>query len=340
MKKYLAIALVLLCGFGSTAVQSQVKMERQFVASKSCPALFSIKKGNNPGNVSVEPGTAYALRGKNREAASHYWIVVPDAEPRERWVQIDCGQVDGSSAATPEVPEKSASQNPTPAQGKSVSRGAFYVLALSWQPTFCEGLPGKAECRSQKPDRADAKQFSLHGLWPQPRRNEFCNVSKSIIALDDAHRWEDLPEPELKRATRDALAKVMPGMQSLLERHEWIKHGTCYPGSSAETYFADAVRLTTAINASAVGRFVLAKAGKRIQSSDLRAQFDAAFGAGAGDRVRVACKPDGNRQLIAEITIGLKGDISAGTPIDQLIAASSPTDPGCPGGILDPAGLQ
>ena len=42
----------------------------------------------------------------------------------------------------------------------------------------------------------------------------------------------------------------------------------------------------------------------------------------------------------AVLTIGLKGDISGGTPVAQLIAASAPTDEGCPGGIVDPVGLQ
>jgi ribonuclease T2 len=133
---------------------------------------------------------------------------------------------------------------------------------------------------------------------------------------------------------------VMPGTQSLLERHEWIKHGSCYPGADAETYFQDAVRLMSTVNTSSVQGFVAANVGKTIQSADLRAKFDEAFGKGAGDRVRVACKPDGNRQLITEITLGLKGNISAGTSVADLIAASSPTDAGCPAGVIDAVGLQ
>ncbi len=56
--------------------------------------------------------------------------------------------------------------------------------------------------------------------------------------------------------------------------------------------------------------------------------------------MRVACDNDDGRQLIVELTIGLKGDLSAGTPVSGLIQASSPTEPGCPGGIIDPVGLQ
>ena len=39
------------------------------------------------------------------------------------------------------------------------------VLAVSWQPGFCETRPRLPECRSQKKSRYDATHFALHGLW-------------------------------------------------------------------------------------------------------------------------------------------------------------------------------
>ncbi|MBI2720040.1 MAG: ribonuclease [Rhizobiales bacterium] len=219
-------------------------------------------------------------------------------------------------------------------------RQPFYVLALSWEPAFCEGFPDKPECRAETPGGFDATHLSLHGLWPQPRSRELCGVDATLKAADDAHRWQDLPEPELTPATRAALDRVMPGTRSLLERHEWIKHGTCYPGRNADTYFKDAVRLIDAVNVSPVQAFLAANVGKSVTTADLRASFDAAFGAGAGERLRIACKDDGNRRLIAEMTLGLRGDISAGTSVAALVAAAPPTSAGCPGGIVDPVGLQ
>jgi ribonuclease T2 len=56
--------------------------------------------------------------------------------------------------------------------------------------------------------------------------------------------------------------------------------------------------------------------------------------------VRIACDQDGNRRLIGEITIGLRGDVLGTGGIGELIAAAPRTDPGCSGGIVDPAGLQ
>ena len=110
-------------------------------------------------------------------------------------------------------------------------------------------------------------------------------------------------------------------------------HGTCYDGGTAERYFSDSVRLTEAVNASPVQDFMEANIGRVIETRDLRAKFDEAFGAGAGDRVRVAC--DG-QDRISEITIGLMGDIPSGASMASLIMASSPTDPGCKKGLVDP----
>jgi len=56
--------------------------------------------------------------------------------------------------------------------------------------------------------------------------------------------------------------------------------------------------------------------------------------------VRIACRRDGNRQLIVEMTLGLKGAIAKNPDIGTLALAAQKTDPGCPGGIVDRAGLQ
>jgi ribonuclease T2 len=77
-----------------------------------------------------------------------------------------------------------------------------------------------------------------------------------------------------------------------------------------------------------------------LQTAELRQAFDAAFGRGAGQRVRVACKRDGDRLLITEITIGLRGDVSNATDIRSLMMASTPTSPGCTAGLVDPVGQQ
>ena len=335
----LLLAAALFAATLTTTAIAQVKMAGSFTASQACPAVASIKKGTNPGNVSVDAGKAYRLLGKNKDQATHYWIEVPGASPTQRWVAIGCGSTDVATQIAPAPPTGAAVNTPNgTVKPKPNPKGAsdgvpFYVLALSWEPAFCEAMQGKAECKSMTSGDYAASHFSLHGLWPQPRRNVFCGVDSSMAALDDQHQWDKLPEPELTAETRAALLKVMPGTQSLLQRHEWIKHGTCYLGGNANTYFSDETRLANQVNTSAVGAFMAANVGKTIQTSDLRSKFDEAFGAGAGQRVRVSCDKQGR---IGEITIGLKGDIPAGTDLAKLIAASEPTDAGCPAGLVDP----
>lgn len=319
----LALALAAL-SLSAGMAASQVPAKGTFTAQKSCPAVQSIKKGTNPGDISVSVGESYRLTGKNKEEATHYLVEVPGAEPAQRWVAAECGSIVTADA------DAAPSQSDQP----------FYVLALSWQPAFCEGHAGKPECSSQYPERFDALNFTLHGLWPQPRSKAYCNVDQGFVAADEAGQWQDLPPLELSADVRERLETVMPGTQSFLERHEWIKHGTCYPGASAQRYYEDSLRLTEAINASDVRRLFSKRSGKMLKTAEIQEQFDAAFGQGAGKRIRIACKDDDSRRLIVEMTIGLKGEIGADTPIADLILASSPTDAGCPGGIVDSAGLQ
>jgi ribonuclease T2 len=324
-------------------------MQGSFVASKACPAFLSIKKQSNPGNVSVAPGQSYMLLGKNKDEATYYWVEVKEAQPRQRWVAVDCGSVNDhpagggsgtSTAASTAAAPATTTATQGSAAGKASGKGApFYVLALSWEPAFCLAMQDKVECKGEQPGGYDATHLSLHGLWPQPRRNEFCNVADPDRANDEAHRWEALPEPRMSAATKAALDHVMPGTQSLLERHEYLRHGTCYP-ADADTYFKDAARLAEEVNNSAVAAFLAANVGKTVQTADLRAKFDEAFGAGAGQRLRVACKGAGGRRLISELTLGLKGDIPSGAPLRGLLAAATATAPGCPSGILDAAGSQ
>ncbi len=338
MKSIFNIAVAALALLASTAF-AQVKMDGQFVASKACPAVVSIKKGTNPDNAVIEAGKSYALLGKNKDQATHYWLNVPGANPAQRWVAIECGSADGAKTASAPAAGGGAAVNTNmgTVKPKKKPKGPkdgipFYVLALSWEPAFCEAMKGKAECKNQTAASYEATHFSLHGLWPQPRANVFCGVDRAMAALDDQHQWEQLPEPQLTPATKAALEKVMPGTQSVLQRHEYIKHGTCYPAGNAEQYFKDAVRLANEVNGSSVQTFMAAHIGKTIQMSDLRAKFDEAFGAGAGDHVRVSCDKAGR---FSEMTIGLKGDIPSGKSLAELIAASETTDAGCESGIVD-----
>lgn len=316
------------------AAHADVKMSGTFVADSACPATQAIKSGKNPGNVSTAAGQSYQLLAGNKDEPTHYLIQVPGADPERRWVKIGCGHVTGGAAT---APMPSGQTKPTSASGKPE-----YVFALSWQPAFCETKASKPECKSQNPAEFDASHFTLHGLWPQPNGNFYCQVSAGDKSNDNPAHWGDLPPVNLDANTRTELDEVMPGTASKLERHEWIKHGTCY-GKSQQEYFADALNLMRAVNASPVRDLFTKNIGKQLTSDEIRGAFNQAFGAGAGDRVRVSClvDPSSGRRLIGEITLGLSGPIGPDSKLADLLLASAPTaKAGCPKGTVDAIGFQ
>ena len=213
------------------------------------------------------------------------------------------------------------------------------VLAVSWQPSFCETRPQRPECRSQTAARFDAEHFTLHGLWPQPRGSVYCGLSEAEESEMRDRRWSRLPAVPLSEDTRRALDRAMPGTQSNLQRHQWMKHGTCY-AVEPETYFRHALMLLGELNGSAVRDFFVESIGERITADEVRRRFDAAFGSAAGDRVVVRCREDGQRRLITELQIHLRGPLDDESRLGERMAAAGTRGTGCRGGIVDPVGLQ
>jgi ribonuclease T2 len=93
----------------------------------------------------------------------------------------------------------------------------FYVLALSWSPSFCEQA-GERAPRQQCGERPYS--FVVHGLWPQYERGfpEFCQN----------------PAPRLNRNIVALMLDMMPAPRLIF--HEWDKHGVC-SGLPARGYF-------------------------------------------------------------------------------------------------------
>jgi ribonuclease T2 len=94
----------------------------------------------------------------------------------------------------------------------------FYVLSLSWSPTYCATAGPRADakqCGAAKPHA-----FVVHGLWPQYERGfpSDCRVTGR----------------QPTRAQVDDMLDIMPSVG--LVRHEWRKHGTC-SGLDPRAYF-------------------------------------------------------------------------------------------------------
>lgn len=96
----------------------------------------------------------------------------------------------------------------------------FYVLSLSWSPTWCDDNDPNG--KSSQCEVGRNRGLIVHGLWPQNERGypDFCPTRQS-----------DRVPSSLGRQYLD----LIPSMG--LIGHQWRKHGTC-SGLSQEDYFA------------------------------------------------------------------------------------------------------
>lgn len=176
-----------------------------------------------------------------------------------------------------------------------------------------------------------AFEFVLHGLWPQPRNNVYCNVSKKQVGMDKNKQWYSLNRLELDSQTRTELSKLMPGYKSNLHRHEWIKHGTCY-GTSADDYYNAAMSLLTQVNDSKVQQYFKHNIGHMVKLEQIRRVFDKEFGEGAGERVSMSCK----RGLVTELWLYLG---SGSSKLDELFKRGEKVKSRCQKGRIDAVGF-
>jgi ribonuclease T2 len=300
--------------------RATLPVDGYLVAGRECPAISSIRRGANPGDVQLTPGIAYPVIGKNRSEATHYLLRIDGAAPQDRWVEVGCGALRTETTA---------------GEGSSAGTAGEHVLAASWQPAFCQLHDHTPECESQTPGRYDAVHFSLHGLWPQPRDKVYCGVADAHRELDEARAWSRLPALPLSVETREELSIVMPGVASSLHRHEWVKHGSCF-GSGAEAYYRSSLSLMDQLNASPVRDLFEAHIGEELGLGPIRDAFDAAFGPGAGARVDVQC----DAGMISELRIHLGGRVGPEASLPALMAAASPVSSECDRGRVDAAGLS
>lgn len=315
-----------------------------FKATQSCEAYQSFRKKTNPEGLRLEQGGLYPIV-ENSKRNKAFRVQVKGVKRPLRWVKKECGERinsceadNNNSAQANDKKRIKLSNNRTFYQAKKKShkktgKTPEYLLALSWQPSFCETHKGKKECRTQTTNRYDASHWSLHGLWPQPRGNTYCGVSEMDKGIDRHKKWYLLAPVKISQKTATKLAFVMPAVASNLQRHEWLKHGTCY-GSNAEDYFSDSIALTQQINNSIVGKLFNKGVGKRVTLKQVRAHFDKAFGKGAGNKVDMRCDHKGR---VSELWINLKGEVEDDTKIADLLKNALRAGTTCQIGRIDKA---
>ena len=240
--------------------------------------------------------------------------------------------VDGASAVEPSG-DRPVTRKLDAAQRETGKTG--FVLGLSWLPAFCETKGKRPECVGQNAERADGRQLTLAGLWPV--RNSFCQVSEALQAEDRKRDWLALPVVPLSADVAQKLSVSMPGTASGLDRHTWLRSGSCQV-LDPDTYFSLQIRLLEAVNTSAVGALFRSRIGGEITETEVKAAFDRSFAAGAGDRIRLQCRQVGDRMLVTGLTIGLSATMEATSDLATLIHAAAPTRSRCSGGLVDAAG--
>jgi len=198
-----------------------------------------------------------------------------------------------------------------------------YVFSLSWQPTFCTTKPDKQECQTQTPDRYDAKNLALHGLWPnknddKQHRYGFCDVPNSIKKLDKASTWCKMPAFDLSDTTKKNLSIYMPGYASCLQNHEWYKHGTC-SGLDSDTYFSTASTIVDKVATSTFGKFVTDNVGNTVSSDDFLAAFESAFGEGSGKSVTLHCINVAGESALSEVRMYFVNPLPVGLDIKEML---------------------
>jgi len=320
-------SLALAC-FGSSAAEAQVQLSGTFTASEDCPAYQSISKHTNPGDVEVKSGQGYRLVGENKQPPTHYLVQVAGAQPGQRWVEIGCGSIDGRGPAP--APTPNPGPKPTPVgqwPDTAPTASDVYVLALSWEPDFCFGRRDpsdtknfKAECGAETATSWDASHLALHGLWrdPYPAYKICLDDRDNWLFVDEKqHDWVHEPAVTLSSGVAAHLAEDMPGAMSHLEQHEWLVHGTC-SGVGQDVFFSRAMALEDEVNASTIRDFVVAHIGDTIHLADLRAVVARIYPNAHTENVVMTC----SGRALAEIDIGLMGDVTGTATLGTLLAQS------------------
>jgi ribonuclease T2 len=106
----------------------------------------------------------------------------------------------------------------------------FYVLSLSWSPSYCEAGMERSGRAPEQQCGERPYAFVVHGFWPQYEKGfpEYCQR----------------PAPRLDRNIVSSMLDLMPSPRLIF--HEWDRHGTC-SGLSPRAYFDNVRKARAAV---------------------------------------------------------------------------------------------
>jgi ribonuclease T2 len=160
----------------------------------------------------------------------------------------------------------------------------YYLLALSWSPSFCEVSRERYAHRRPDPQCGPRPySFVVHGLWPQYSRGypENCQV----------------PSPRIPRSLVDSMLDLMPSPRLVF--HEWDSHGTC-SGLPAWEYFRTVRKAREAIKIPA--QYQSIDRAITVEPEQVAEAFVAANPGLKRDAIDVVC--DGKRLTGVRICMG------------------------------------
>ncbi len=175
-----------------------------------------------------------------------------------------------------------------PARGERPGLFDYYVLSMSWSPSFCMREDRRRSGRGRDTDRQCAPGrrlgFVLHGLWPQFRRGwpSDCRGAKRFV-----------PDAVIRE-----VLDVMPAKGLVI--HEWRKHGTC-SGLSPRAYFGLAEELFRRIRIPEAWR-APARPLKRTPEQ-IRAEFARANPGFTREMFAPVCRGRGEKATFTELRV-------------------------------------
>jgi ribonuclease T2 len=163
---------------------------------------------------------------------------------------------------------------PTPMPEPTGGDFGFYLLAMTWAPSFCCLEPTKQQC-TQLAGSYAAEHLTLHGLWPnftdeqsrgRPRAwPQFCDRYAHCEQAEDATCAPDVAVPP-------ELAHYAPGYvtdDGAMATHEWSKHGSCTTLDASGYFTAELVGILHVPNHDAL----VASIGKDLPRDELQRAF-------------------------------------------------------------------
>ena len=164
----------------------------------------------------------------------------------------------------------------------------FYVLSLSWSPSFCEVASERGNNGRSQQAQCGGRPFSfvVHGLWPQYERGfpDYCQR----------------PAPRLDRNIMTSMLDLMPAPGLIFS--EWDKHGTC-SGLAPRAYFETIRKARAAIKIPA--EFLELSEPKTITPDAVEDAFIKANPGLSNSAVAVIC----DQRRLSEVRICMSKDL-------------------------------